>query len=982
MMKYRGAALALAILAVLVGLPSPAHAIVLFHIRGTVTDPWGRPLEGALVSDGRQPPVRTGPDGRYDIPEEALGRYTVTAKHGDTDDSSPQYVDRSVPLDADNVNFTLRYSIGGWVSNSDVSTASGPATRTATVTTKAPRPGTPGGSAETSCIYVTDSRTQQTALATFVSSSGSTSTWTAPINLSAGTPEATYSMSFQARDCASGTALTSTGSASYTVDNTAPTVPIETILPLDFGNTVFPTSQRIMARVYDAGSGVSASNSRIVVDDTTANTTAVITGSGLGLSNSWLRTAPRSLVDGHVYRVHVTAVDRAGNSRVVSQRPADEGGGFLATHVGTSLTKASIPITTCDLTAGSTPATKKATCANVPVKLDATTVTLGGSRHGPNSGFVEQEVPLRTVKVTTGGIKEAGISAFNSSDSAWSPKLKPMRFDVAGPFNGNSALPVPATTARINETTLTVEVPAAWQDAQIFMDAVDTTSSSTGACADPTVTNAALTCTPDPVASRYVFRLKDTTVDLAATEAAMVAGTGGSVDDSYAAGFRATLPVSAALKLARDARTGAAERFVAPTGTVTSAQAALAVTHFLTSELPEGLADLQDATVGVPAFLPAAAEGGLAAWHVPLIVDQATKGYAIVAASTHDAPVQRLAHGDLVARASARRAELEALSGQGVVSEQMRHVDTLTESMAFTLQDGRVVYVDLNATDINLNATSYVLAEAPPRGGNRSYLSQQRWAQLLGMPTTSDEVVICQPPIATGTNSARESGCEDIDVTHYSAESKYVPHGVGSANWNWYLGCSPTAGSMLMGYWSLLGFPMLMSPADYAAAQSDPDGRSPQSEHLIDLLRQYMGSTWDANRRWWGTQLADILPGIQDYEWDRGVIRYGGEKTNPKYKDWKYTVNTRQVPMVGSFIGWMIKAITPGSGYVDITTRMNHSVFVIGYYTENFTARDGKTYVNEYLIIHTEAKSDGDAIVAHNGDWSTSHLAYVQNNNI
>src|SRR5437899_1805721 len=78
-----------------------------------------------------------------------------------------------------------------------ISTASGPASTTLTVTDYAPNPGSPGNVGGKSCVYVTDSRTSQTTSASYVSTDTLTgfSSWSYGLNLDQVTPEGTYQLS-------------------------------------------------------------------------------------------------------------------------------------------------------------------------------------------------------------------------------------------------------------------------------------------------------------------------------------------------------------------------------------------------------------------------------------------------------------------------------------------------------------------------------------------------------------------------------------------------------------------------------------------------------------------------------------------------------------------------------------------------------------------------------------------------------------------
>lgn len=959
MRKHRGARwaplLAAAVAALAVAQAPPAGALTLFHINGTVRDALGRPLAGATVNDGSQT-ASTAADGTYSLPESSTGTYTVTARRSDTDTSAPARINASIPLDVNGVDFTLLYRIAGSLPQPAVSTAAGPAGRTLTVTTYAPQPGSPGGPAGTSCVYVTDGRTGQTAPAAYASTSGGVSTWTYALSLAQGTPEGTYGLTYVADDCSSGAAVTSAPRASYIVDNTPPAISTGSIVPGDFGNTVFGAAQPVMARVSDgSGSGVDASRSSVVLADATAGTSATITA-GLSYANGWLKTGARALADGHVYRAAITAVDAAGNATTATQQDPADGGGFLVTHLVESATTAGIPLTSCTLSAGSSPATKKATCTNVPLDLAATTVTLGGSRHGPDSGFVDQQVSLATAKITTGGVTPAGIAAYNSADPAWAPRTKSMRFDVASAFSGDTAIAVPALSARISDAALTVEVPAVWPDAELFMDPVATTA-STGACSDPTWSATLVTCAPDPVASRYAIALASTVTDVAGTASAEAAAAEGTVDDTYSAGFRMTAPWRTVAALTRDSRNTSVQRFLDPTGDVSQAVAARLVRRFLAAEpLPDSVADLKAASVGTP-VLAAGPDGSVGAWQVPLVDSSgATVGSAVVGARYEAGPIQRLIHGDLAAQRAARRSEVQTDYGQAVVSETPLHLDALVEGARFTLADGSVVETAIDGTPLDTadgpTRRFYASANAPGMTGDSAFNSQQLAASIMGSPTVATTqqscFVVCPPSGTTQTTN-------------------YVQDGHAFPNYQWHDGCSPTAGMMMEAWWSQHGKPSLMNTADYTSAQTSPDGSIVHS--YIDAVANQMhtirhpGYPDDG-----GTYLYNIGSGLQRWETQRGVNRAINEDSNltdSSFSELQALINANR-PIEVSLIGWDFSALTPSPGY-NGAQGINHSVAMFGWYLGTGGSR--------WMIIHDDNVADGDTVVYWSGSYFDSGQA-------
>lgn len=297
----------------------PAQGLGLFHFRGTVRDAIGRPLAAAKVSDGDKTATAAA-DGTYSVEESTTGRYTLTAWRSDTL-TVRTVVDVVLPVDQ-TVDFALLYKITGSLPKTALSTASGPALATLTVTSYTPSPGSPGETGGKSCVHVTDTRTGATSSATYASTGPTTgaSKWTHVLELARGTTEGTFSLSYLAKDCDSGTALSPQVATTYTVDNTPVTLFL--LAPLDQGNTVF-TSQPIVAYARDllsdgktpGGSGLD-----------TGSLTAVVVGGGaqqnltVGVSGEIARSSAASLALGTRYQVTMTARDRAGNDAKATAR--------------------------------------------------------------------------------------------------------------------------------------------------------------------------------------------------------------------------------------------------------------------------------------------------------------------------------------------------------------------------------------------------------------------------------------------------------------------------------------------------------------------------------------------------------------------------------------------------------------------------------------------------------------------------------------
>jgi hypothetical protein len=340
----------------------------------------------------------------------------------------------------------------------------------------------------------------------------------------------------------------------YTIDNTPPKVDASSFSPANSSSTAY-ASQPLMVKVSDNGSGLDLSHSSFTLDDTTAGTSRPIAGSALSYSNGWLRTTAQPLADGHVYHLSVTAADNAGNTATQAQAPTVAGGGFLATHQTPQGTQASVPLTSsCSLSANSSPAYKTATCTNIPVHLDATTLTLGGSRQGgPASGFVDQGISQSQFGnlMMVSNINPVPTKVYDGTVNSSTPPpvpTQPQRFDVPAPFAGDRSLTVPASD-NILLATLSFNVVAApgLQSVSIYLDPV-ATAVSTETCSDPSTSSRSIYCSPDPARSHYIYAVKDAS-NVPATAAAVVTGTGCAVDNALDSAFTATCPLNDAINL-------------------------------------------------------------------------------------------------------------------------------------------------------------------------------------------------------------------------------------------------------------------------------------------------------------------------------------------------------------------------------------------------------------------------------------------------
>lgn len=199
-------------------MPAPAAVGDLYNLTGDVQDAWGHPLNGTTVRDQNNRST-TVAAGRYSLGQSSLGPFTLTATRSDLMQRSitatPSLpVNGAAGTENDFAGPTaLLYRTSLSLSRTAVTTRLGPAVITVSIDSYAPNPGGPGDTGEKSCVSVTDSSTGTTAPATLVSS-GSPSQWTYTATVAAGTPEASYALSAQARDCSSGQVVGQTASRS------------------------------------------------------------------------------------------------------------------------------------------------------------------------------------------------------------------------------------------------------------------------------------------------------------------------------------------------------------------------------------------------------------------------------------------------------------------------------------------------------------------------------------------------------------------------------------------------------------------------------------------------------------------------------------------------------------------------------------------------------------------------------------------------
>lgn len=490
---------------------SPSEALSLHSIRGEVRDAWGNllrstdPRGAASVSHDGGAATTTNADGVYLLEAPTTGDYKVKVTRSDIDLASGTVTVAATPLTTPQ-DFTVAYKLSATPYNIPLSTRDGDGTLRLTITTHAPAPGV-AGEAGKSCIEVKDTRTGTVTPATFSSLSGTLATWTWAGTVPQGTSEGGHALTAVARDCASGIAVTkATGSwVTYTVDNTPPSIPSDSLVPFDGGNSMFATGQPLAARISDTRTGVNPSSIRFKLFDDAGKEVASSTGS-FNAATGWASTpALTGLLEGRLYSLAVTARDAAGNTTTAGHRELVAGGGFLATHATGASTIASIPSTSCDVAAEPDAfGMKEVWCRGVRARLNPTTVEVGGMRH-VDTGYLSQTFALDSAVVTTtvGGVK-VSLPARRTDNDTWAPRTRSQRFTASE--SSNTAGTLAAEAADPNIGLLQTKVPATWTSASIEMPDVSTTASFS-ACANPVASTGRVPCSTDAFDARFIVRL-------------------------------------------------------------------------------------------------------------------------------------------------------------------------------------------------------------------------------------------------------------------------------------------------------------------------------------------------------------------------------------------------------------------------------------------------------------------------------------------
>ena len=395
--------------------PSSAQ-VAAFHFTGTVKDADGRPLSGAVVSDGSQA-AATGADGTYDLPETTAGTFTlnVSRPHSRDVTATVTVVSPLNPATGNNSypeNFTLLYLITSSLDHPYISTAAGPASATLTITSWAPNPGVE--SAGGSCVSVSDSRTHTTTVATLASTNpDGSSTWTSSLNgLGQGTPEGAQTLTYTADNCATTTAVSVTDSLGYLIDNTPPT--IASTYPT--GSTT--SSPAVGATVTDSGSGVKVAT--LAIDGTTETAT-------YHQSNGKLSYQTIELSAG-THTVSVGATDWAGNSSTVTFNfTVDNTAPTLSRPSPTATIASDTPLIRVSATDTDSAISPSSIVMTITGALGASTLT---PAFDPSTGTISYQVPATAQGIGVGqsplldGNYTVKVSvkdpAGNTADISWS----------------------------------------------------------------------------------------------------------------------------------------------------------------------------------------------------------------------------------------------------------------------------------------------------------------------------------------------------------------------------------------------------------------------------------------------------------------------------------------------------------------------------------------------------------------------------------
>jgi hypothetical protein len=113
------------------------------------------------------------------------------------------------------------------------------------------------------------------------------------------------------------------------LDTQPPTIYGGSAYPADHSTTVF-ASQPLLVGIEEDGSGVDPLELAFTLADETAGTSKGYLGVFV---SGWARAQGIELIGGHRYRFGVKVADLAGNEAPMMQRPAADGGGFVASFI-------------------------------------------------------------------------------------------------------------------------------------------------------------------------------------------------------------------------------------------------------------------------------------------------------------------------------------------------------------------------------------------------------------------------------------------------------------------------------------------------------------------------------------------------------------------------------------------------------------------------------------------------------------------------
>ena len=476
---------------------------------GHVWDNFGLPLAGITVSwtananSHKCPgtPVQTDADGLYSIPLEVTTTPSRVRVH------STRTVDQYRLMLPDALEPTADHEFDVLYRTTDAAASPAYARSGATVTATAR---TPAPDWPTSKVIAEWPGTAAPVVMDLVSTADGWKTWRSVRTLSATEAEGDHWVrmcgvtEWHAGTCAAadvgGALISSTASARYTVDNSAPDTVAGRIVPLSGGNVQTGLSTPLSVKISDpGGAGVALGGVTFRLTDHTAGTTT--THAAVGQNGTEYNSSPVAFAAGHLYRAEVTARDRAGNETTVAQAPLAEGGGFLAVSLPnlatTARSAASAASQPCSVgaveTAGTPPtAFRRVTCSNVQIRFPGVPLDLSGTRHG-GTGNLVQSLLLNNLKIhpTLAG---SSVGQSDVTPLATRTETVEQRFWVGGPREAAFTVNTDEVVVTIPEITAAVSASA--DGATIDMPAT-AASAKTMAC--PLPGNSTPWCSPDPI---------------------------------------------------------------------------------------------------------------------------------------------------------------------------------------------------------------------------------------------------------------------------------------------------------------------------------------------------------------------------------------------------------------------------------------------------------------------------------------------------